>query len=106
MRDPAKTDHDRELPPTERRATSPAAPPRADQSATLTGRIGRYEPRKVLGTGGMGRVLLGRTPTGRLVAIKQIHPAILVACAALLVMGWSACLALGTAFVRFTLVRR
>ncbi|WP_405133462.1 serine/threonine-protein kinase [Nocardia sp. NBC_01388] len=27
----------------------------------------------VIGRGGMGRVLLGRTPTGRLVAVKQIH---------------------------------
>ncbi|MFB7721535.1 serine/threonine-protein kinase [Nocardia sp. NPDC056100] len=27
----------------------------------------------VIGQGGMGRVFLGRTPTGRLVAVKQIH---------------------------------
>ncbi|GAB3746929.1 hypothetical protein GCM10027598_85280 [Amycolatopsis oliviviridis] len=28
----------------------------------------------VLGQGGMGRVLLGRSPDGRLVAVKQVHP--------------------------------
>ncbi|WP_167478137.1 serine/threonine-protein kinase [Nocardia arthritidis] len=37
-------------------------------------RIGRYRLLGVLGSGGMGRVLLGVGPDGRLVAIKQIHP--------------------------------
>ncbi|MFJ9362817.1 serine/threonine-protein kinase [Nocardia sp. NPDC101769] len=36
--------------------------------------IGPHRMIAVIGRGGMGRVLLGRTPTGRLVAIKQIHP--------------------------------
>ncbi|AYF76598.1 serine/threonine protein kinase [Nocardia yunnanensis] len=36
--------------------------------------LGRNRTIAVIGRGGMGRVLLGRTPTGRLVAIKQIHP--------------------------------
>lgn len=35
--------------------------------------LGRNRTIAVIGRGGMGRVLLGRTPTGRLVAIKQIH---------------------------------
>ncbi|MCU1643404.1 MAG: serine/threonine protein kinase [Nocardia sp.] len=35
--------------------------------------LGRNRTLAVIGRGGMGRVLLGRTPTGRLVAIKQIH---------------------------------
>ncbi|MQY30312.1 serine/threonine-protein kinase [Nocardia aurantia] len=37
-------------------------------------RIGRYRLLGLLGSGGMGRVLLGAGPDGRLVAIKQIHP--------------------------------
>lgn len=36
--------------------------------------LGRNRMLAVIGRGGMGRVLLGRTPTGRLVAVKQIHP--------------------------------
>ncbi|MVU78925.1 protein kinase [Nocardia sp. ET3-3] len=35
--------------------------------------IGPHHMIAVIGRGGMGRVLLGRTPTGKLVAIKQIH---------------------------------
>ncbi|MFE3188678.1 protein kinase [Nocardia sp. NPDC059240] len=37
--------------------------------------IGPHHMIAVIGTGGMGRVLLGRTPTGKLVAVKQIHRA-------------------------------
>lgn len=35
--------------------------------------LGRNRMIAVIGQGGMGRVLLGRAPSGRLVAIKQIH---------------------------------
>ena len=36
-------------------------------------RVGRYELLGVLGSGVMGRVFLGRSPGGRLVAVKVIH---------------------------------
>ncbi|WP_181770621.1 serine/threonine-protein kinase [Amycolatopsis pittospori] len=36
--------------------------------------VGRYRVFAVLGQGGMGRVLLGRSPDGRLVAVKQVRP--------------------------------
>ncbi|GGK64567.1 serine/threonine-protein kinase [Nocardia camponoti] len=35
--------------------------------------LGRYRIVGVIGSGGMGRVLLGQGPDGRLVAVKQIH---------------------------------
>ena len=37
-------------------------------------RVGRYRLLKRLGTGGMGRVYLGQSPGGRLVAVKLIRP--------------------------------
>lgn len=37
-------------------------------------RVGRYRLLKQLGTGGMGRVYLGQSPSGRLVAVKVIRP--------------------------------
>ncbi|GAA1985191.1 serine/threonine-protein kinase [Amycolatopsis minnesotensis] len=36
--------------------------------------VGRYRLLASLGEGGMGRVLLGASPDGRLVALKQVHP--------------------------------
>ena len=36
--------------------------------------VGSYRLLKRLGSGGMGRVFLGRSPGGRLVAVKVIHP--------------------------------
>jgi serine/threonine protein kinase len=38
--------------------------------------IGRYTLLGRLGSGGMGQVFLGRSPGGRLVAVKVIHPAL------------------------------
>jgi serine/threonine protein kinase len=37
-------------------------------------RVGRYRLLKRLGAGGMGRVYLGQSPSGRLVAVKLIRP--------------------------------
>ncbi len=37
-------------------------------------RVGRYRLLNRLGTGGMGRVFLGQSPSGRLVAVKLIRP--------------------------------
>ncbi|GAB2518221.1 serine/threonine-protein kinase [Nocardia heshunensis] len=37
-------------------------------------RLGRNRMIAVIGRGGMGRVLLGRTPSGKLVAVKIVHP--------------------------------
>ncbi|MGP3968933.1 serine/threonine-protein kinase [Streptomyces sp. 6N223] len=37
-------------------------------------RIGRYRITARLGTGGMGQVYLGRSPSGRLVAVKVVRP--------------------------------
>ncbi|MFE3192967.1 serine/threonine-protein kinase [Nocardia sp. NPDC059240] len=36
--------------------------------------LGRNRMIAVIGRGGMGRVLLGRTPSGKLVAVKLVHP--------------------------------
>ena len=36
--------------------------------------VGRYRLLSRLGTGGMGRVFLGQSPSGRLVAVKLIRP--------------------------------
>lgn len=36
-------------------------------------RVGPFRTVGVLGQGGMGRVLLGAGPDGRLVAVKQVH---------------------------------
>ncbi|RZQ61931.1 serine/threonine-protein kinase [Amycolatopsis suaedae] len=38
--------------------------------------VGRYRVLTTLGEGGMGRVLLGLSPDGRLAAVKQIRPAL------------------------------
>lgn len=48
---------------------------RASDPAT----IGRYRIVGVLGSGGMGRVLLGESPDGRLVAVKVVHPHLAIA---------------------------
>lgn len=37
-------------------------------------RVGRYRISALLGAGGMGRVFLGRSPSGRLVAVKVVRP--------------------------------
>ncbi|MFF4537197.1 serine/threonine-protein kinase [Streptomyces aureus] len=37
-------------------------------------RVGRYRIAGLLGAGGMGRVYLGRSPSGRLVAVKVVRP--------------------------------
>ena len=36
--------------------------------------VGRYRITARLGAGGMGRVYLGRSPSGRLVAVKVVRP--------------------------------
>ncbi|MFJ7969081.1 protein kinase [Streptomyces sp. NPDC096324] len=36
--------------------------------------VGRYRIARLLGAGGMGRVYLGRSPSGRLVAVKVVRP--------------------------------
>ncbi|MGW1963713.1 hypothetical protein ACWCPD_26205 [Streptomyces sp. NPDC001935] len=36
--------------------------------------VGRYRIVGLLGAGGMGRVYLGRSPSGRLVAVKVVRP--------------------------------
>jgi hypothetical protein len=38
--------------------------------------VGRYRLIRVIGVGGMGTVHLGRTPSGRPVAVKIVHPAL------------------------------
>ncbi|MEU6698308.1 serine/threonine-protein kinase [Pseudonocardia sp. NPDC046786] len=45
-------------------------PPGTDDPPT----VGRYRITGVLGSGGMGRVLLGEAPDGRRAAIKLVHP--------------------------------
>ncbi|WP_340685394.1 serine/threonine-protein kinase [Amycolatopsis coloradensis] len=44
-------------------------------NAGESAQVGRYRVFAVLGEGGMGRVLLGRSFDGRLVALKQVRPA-------------------------------
>jgi hypothetical protein len=50
--------------------------------------------------------VLSAVVNGFLVVLKHIHPAILVGCAAVFALTWSACVGLGTAFVRLAFVRR
>jgi serine/threonine protein kinase len=38
------------------------------------GQVGAYRLQARLGAGGMGRVFLGRSPAGRAVAVKVVHP--------------------------------
>ena len=44
--------------------------------ASTLGQLGQYQLVGVLGIGGMGTVFLGRTPGGRPVAVKAVHPSL------------------------------
>ncbi|HEY6797731.1 MAG TPA: serine/threonine-protein kinase, partial [Kineosporiaceae bacterium] len=50
---------------------SPAVDPLTERDPV---RMGRYVLQGRLGSGGMGTVFLGRSPSGRAVAVKTIHP--------------------------------
>ncbi|MFF4013106.1 serine/threonine-protein kinase [Streptomyces sp. NPDC001717] len=44
-----------------------------NQESSVPARVGPFRVVGVLGQGGMGRVLLGAAPDGRLVAVKEVH---------------------------------